>query len=144
MDEHTLRDFRELLESRMRKLQNDGSPYSRLENHSAIDPMDLADMASHHCDQTLVHTFQYRNQQLAREIRSAIQRIDEGEFGYLQPVLVFDRIRSAAGATHRHALHPLPGNPGKRQAQVPRRSAPLGRGVEALLKLLERRVAPAT
>ena len=82
MDEHTLRDFRELLESRMRGLLSSGyAPYSRLSERGVIDPMDEADLASHHCDQALVNTMQYRNQQLVQEIRSALQRIEEGEFG---------------------------------------------------------------
>lgn len=38
-------------------------------------------MASHHCDQSLVNAIQHRTQQLVQEIRSAIQRIDDGEFG---------------------------------------------------------------
>ena len=82
MDESTLRHFRELLESRMRGLLNGGcAPCSRLADHGAKDPMDEADMASHHSDQSLVHTINYRTQQLVQEIRSAIQRIDDGEFG---------------------------------------------------------------
>jgi DnaK suppressor protein len=82
MDELTLKDLRKQLESSMRALVNSkNTPYAKVADHSAKEPMDEADMASHHCDQALVHTFHYRNQQLANEIRSAIQRIDEGEFG---------------------------------------------------------------
>ena len=81
MDEHTLRDFRERLESHLRGLLDGGSTPSKLSDHGTVDPMDEADLASHHCDQALVHTIGYRTQQLVREIRAAIQRIDEGEFG---------------------------------------------------------------
>ncbi|MGC9194578.1 MAG: TraR/DksA family transcriptional regulator [Syntrophobacteraceae bacterium] len=66
----------------MRALVNSKTtPYARVADQGGKEPMDEADMASHHCDQALVHTFHHRNQQLANEIRSAIQRIDEGEFG---------------------------------------------------------------
>lgn len=82
MDERTLRDFRELLEGHMKGLLDGGyAPWARIADHAVIDPMDTADMASHHCDQTLVNSIHYRSQQLLHEIRSAIQRIDEGEFG---------------------------------------------------------------
>lgn len=82
MDEITLKEFRELLESRMKRLLDEGfAPYSRLARHDANDPMDSADLASHHRDQALVHTIQYRNQQLVHEIRAAIERINDGEFG---------------------------------------------------------------
>jgi DnaK suppressor protein len=82
MDEGTLRDFRELLEGRMRGLLGGGyAPGARLADRGGIEPMDEADLASHHCDQALVHTFHYRNQQLVHEIKSAIKRIDDGDFG---------------------------------------------------------------
>jgi RNA polymerase-binding transcription factor len=82
MDESTLAGFRELLGARLRGILNGGyGPGLKLANVGLADPMDAADMASHHCDQELVHSIRYRNQQLVQEIRSAIQRIDEGEFG---------------------------------------------------------------
>ena len=82
MDESSLRDFRELLECGMRGLSSSGRrPHSMLSDHCANDPMDEVDMASHHRDQALVHTFQHRHNQLAQEISSALQRIEEGEFG---------------------------------------------------------------
>jgi DnaK suppressor protein len=43
--------------------------------------MDSADMASRQCDQELLNTIRYRNQLIVREIHSAIQRIQDGEFG---------------------------------------------------------------
>lgn len=82
MDEHTLKDFRKMLEKNMRGLlEGSYAPYAKLTDHGPHDPMDIADMASHQCDQVLGHTIHYRNHKLVQEIKSAIQRIDDGEFG---------------------------------------------------------------
>ena len=82
MDESTLAGFRDLLDARLRGLLSSWyGPVSKIENSGLIDPMDSADMASHHADMEFVHTMRRRNQQVAREIRSAIKRIQDGEFG---------------------------------------------------------------
>ena len=82
MDEDSLASFRKLLETRLNELLDGGrAPVLMLADTGDKDPMDTADIASRHCDQELVHTIRYRNQQLIKEIQSAIQRIDDGEFG---------------------------------------------------------------
>jgi DnaK suppressor protein len=82
MDERTLAGFREFLEARLDGLLSGRcGPVSELANIAQVDPMDTADMASSHCDKELLNTFRYRNRQLIDEIRSAIQRINDGEFG---------------------------------------------------------------
>ncbi len=82
MDERTLAGFKDLLDTRLRGLLNGRyGPLSKIEHSGSADPMDPADLASLHCDRELVHTIRYRNRQLVGEIRSAIKRIEDGEFG---------------------------------------------------------------
>jgi DnaK suppressor protein len=82
MDKNTLAGFRQLLEARLKGLLDEGrGPVLKPADSGLGDPMDSADLASHHCDQELVNTICYRNQKLLREIQSAIKRIDNGEFG---------------------------------------------------------------
>ena len=83
MDERTLAGFRDLLDARLRGLLSGRyGPVSNIEHSSGrADPMDAADMAALHSDMDLVNTMRSRNQQLVHEIRSAIRRIENGEFG---------------------------------------------------------------
>ena len=82
MDEDTLSNFRRLLKRRLNELlDGEYAPALKLAETGHKDPMDSADLASRHCDQELIHSIRYRNQQLIKEIQSAIQRIDDGEFG---------------------------------------------------------------
>jgi DnaK suppressor protein len=82
MDEDVLASFRKLLETRLNELLDGGcAPILKLADSGQKDPMDPVDMASHHCNQELIHTIHNRNQQLVTEIQFAIQRIDDGEFG---------------------------------------------------------------
>src|SRR5208337_2066813 len=82
MDERTLAGFRKFLEARLRGLLSGRyGPVSEPAYTAQVDPMDSADQASSNCDQELMNTIRYRNQQLVQEIRSAIQRIHDGEFG---------------------------------------------------------------
>jgi DnaK suppressor protein len=82
MDERTLADFKELLDARLRGLLSGRyGPVSNIEHSGRAEPMDLADMATLHSDMDLINTMRSRNQKLVNEIRSAIRRIEKGEFG---------------------------------------------------------------
>ena len=76
--------FKACLETRLRELIHDrrnGLSSSITEVSDAFDPKDSADMAATHCDRELSQTFRLRSLRLIEEILSALQRIEEGEFG---------------------------------------------------------------
>ncbi len=82
MDERTLAGFRDFLEARLEGiLSGRDNPFPELAHTGQVDPMDSADMASSHCDKELLNTFRHRNRKRVEEIRSAIRRIHDGEFG---------------------------------------------------------------
>ncbi len=84
MDIETQAHFKACLEARLRELIRDrrnGLHLNIAEISDAFDPKDPADMAASNCDRELLHTFRIRSLRLIEEILSALQRIDEGEFG---------------------------------------------------------------
>jgi len=103
MDNNTLADFRQLLETRLSVIADSGDvSILKPADRGLADPMDSADMASHHRDQDLVNKICYRNQRLVREIRSAIKRIDAGEFGtcwLCSSAITLERLRAHPTAT---------------------------------------------
>jgi DnaK suppressor protein len=79
MDDNTLAGFRQLLDTRLKMVVNES--FLKPPRPGLPDPMNSAETASLHRDGELVVNICYRNQNLVREIRSAIKRIDDGEFG---------------------------------------------------------------
>ena len=49
--------------------------------NSDQDPMDIADLASSHCDRESIHAIQHRNHKLIHEISALLRRIKESSFG---------------------------------------------------------------
>jgi DnaK suppressor protein len=84
MDIEMQAQFKACLETRLRDLIHDrrtGLSSSITDVSDAFDPKDSADMAATHCDRELLQTFRHRSLRLMEEILSALQRIEEGEFG---------------------------------------------------------------
>jgi DnaK suppressor protein len=84
MDNEMQAHFKTCLEGRLRELIHDrrhGLYTSITEVSDAFDPKDPADMASSHCDRELMQTFRLRSLRLLEEILSALQRIEDGDFG---------------------------------------------------------------
>ena len=66
--------------------------------NSDQNPMDIADLASSHCDRELLHAIQHRNYKLIRELSELLRRIKEGSFGICDECSGFidiERLRAA-------------------------------------------------
>jgi len=75
--------FKSTLEARLGELLNDQQVYmSRLSVPlNGQGPMDEVDVAASHQDRELMHIMQHRNSAIIRKIRSALLRMESGEFG---------------------------------------------------------------
>ncbi|MEN6437082.1 MAG: TraR/DksA C4-type zinc finger protein [Syntrophobacter sp.] len=83
MEKDMLRIFKSTLETRLGELLNNRQQYiSKLSVPlNGEGPMDEGDVASSHQDRELMHILQYRNSTIIRKIRSALLRMESGEFG---------------------------------------------------------------
>ncbi len=83
MEKKILSIFKDTLESRLRELLNNKQEFmERLSRSLNVEgPVDEVDAASFHHDRELLHLLQGRNNKVIKEIRSAIDRIENGEFG---------------------------------------------------------------
>ena len=74
-----IKSLEDLLEEIMKRQSVFFSALADVNNDQ--DPMDVADLASSHCDREFIHAIQHRNSKLIREISALLRRIKEGSFG---------------------------------------------------------------
>jgi len=83
LEQNMLRIFKDSLQTRLTELLNDKHKYmERISKPlNGQGPTDEADVGCFHHDRELLHILQGRNNKVVKEIRSAIDRIENGEFG---------------------------------------------------------------